>query len=255
MFGRLLLLVALIIGVFWFLRWFIKTPPRDVVRGLKRGALYGLIAVLVLLAVTGRMNWVFAAAAAAIPLAQRLLGLLKLAPLLRQAQDLFGAGGPAHGPPPPGGGAGAGQTSTIETRFLRLSLDHASGEMQGFVLEGEFEGRPLEQLDLDEQMRLLSECRATDAQSTAVLEAYLDRIHGATWRQRDEAHVDPDASLNSGGPMSKAEAYRILGLEPGAHQDQIREAHRRLMQKIHPDRGGSTFLASLINEAKDLLLG
>lgn len=73
------------------------------------------------------------------------------------------------------------------------------------------------------------------------------------WRPRGQSGMGaPDTG---DGRMTAAEALKILGLEEGASTDQVRDAHRRLMIRIHPDRGGSTFLAAKINEARDVLLG
>ena len=72
-----------------------------------------------------------------------------------------------------------------------------------------------------------------------------------------EAHEDGEGhsqDSDSGAPLSRRQALNVLGLEEGASEDEIVEAHRRLMQKLHPDRGGSSFLAAQINRAKDTLL-
>ena len=57
-----------------------------------------------------------------------------------------------------------------------------------------------------------------------------------------------------GSAMSRTEAYEVLGLKPGASGDEIHAAHRRLMRMAHPDTGGSDWLASRINQARDVLL-
>ena len=153
----------------------------------------------------------------------------------------------ARGPTP-------GQTSEISTRFLRMTLDHDSGEMHGEVLMGRFSGRRLDELELEQLVALWQDCRRDDAQSAAVLEAYLDRAHGEAWREMAGIGSGEGAAAAAGGAMTRDEAYNILGLEPGATAEAIREAHRRLMRQVHPDHGGSNYLAAKINEAKDLLL-
>ena len=131
-----------------------------------------------------------------------------------------------------------------------MRLDHDSGQMSGAILEGRFRGRMIEELGLEQLIELFAETRREDPESAAVLEAYLDRVHGEAWRAATES-----AGGGGGEVLSREDAYQILGLEPGASADQVREAHRRLMQKIHPDHGGSNYLAAKINQAKDLLLG
>jgi DnaJ domain len=150
-------------------------------------------------------------------------------------------------------GRDSGKRSTVRSAMFEMELNHDTGEMDGQVLTGHNEGRWLSSLSDSELMRLLTETEQ-DAESAALLEAYLDR-RMPRWRQHSEADADARQRGPSGsGPMTKQEAYQILGLEPGAGPQQIREAHRRLMKRVHPDSGGSTFLASKINEAKDILL-
>ena len=182
-------------------------------------------------------------------LAALLLPLLPLLLLmLLRSRALWQRIKAAAGPTP-------GQASEIATRFLKMTLDHDSGVMSGEVLDGRFAGRRLEELGLAELVELWRECRAEDTQSAAVLEAYLDRTQGESWREAAGAAPGGESAAADGGPMTREEAYGILGLEPGAGEAEIREAHRRLMQKIHPDHGGSNYLAAKINQAKDLLLG
>lgn len=255
MFGRLVLLGVLVLGLLWFLHWFRTTPPERVAKLLKRGALYGAIGLVVVLAVTGRLNPLFAALAAAVPFVIRAVNLLRVLPMIQQVLRSLGVTGlPGAASGSSGVGTGAGRTSSIRTRFLEMTLDHGSGDMDGLVLEGPYQGRRLSDLALDQLLDLLGRCRREDGQSAAVLEAYLDRTHG-DWREGEGERPAGAQAPAASGPMSREEAYAILGLTAGAAEGEIRDAHRRLMQKLHPDRGGSDYLAAKINEAKRLLLG
>jgi hypothetical protein len=160
---------------------------------------------------------------------------------------LWGAGTPPWG----GGQASPGRTSRVATEHIEVELDHDTGQIRGRVLKGFFAGRDLETLAPVEMAHLWQDCRFSDPQSAQVLEAYLDRAH-PTWRE-DMARAEGEG----GGPdgrMTRAQALDILGLDEGASDEDIRRAHRDLMLRMHPDRGGSTFLAAKINEAKDVLL-
>jgi hypothetical protein len=144
----------------------------------------------------------------------------------------------------------------VRTDKLEMTLDHDSGQMDGTCLAGRFSGRALSSLSDTELMELLHNFRSDGAQEAALVEAYLDwRLPG--WRDREE-----QAQAKSGwgrrrasGGMTPEEAYAVLGIGPGASEEDIRQAHRKLMMKMHPDQGGSTYLAARINEAKEVLLG
>jgi hypothetical protein len=146
-----------------------------------------------------------------------------------------------------------GQSSRVTTEHLEVELDHDTGDIRGRVLKGFFEGRQLEDLAPVELAHLWQDCRFTDPQSAQIIEAYLDRVH-PTWRE-DLARAEGEHTSGPNGKMTRDQALDILGLRPGASEADIRRAHRELMMKLHPDHGGSTFLAAKINEAKDMLLG
>ncbi|MGE3064936.1 MAG: DnaJ domain-containing protein [Hyphomicrobiaceae bacterium] len=165
---------------------------------------------------------------------------------------LWGHGGL---PWPGSGGAGAaadGQTSRIVTDHFEAVLDHDSGDIRGRVRKGFFKGRALETLAPVELAHLWQDCRFTDPPSAQVLEAYLDRVH-PSWRE-DMAREEAQAPRGNDGRMTREEAAEILGVTPDAGEEEVQRAHRALMLKLHPDRGGSTYLAAKINEAKDVLL-
>ena len=137
--------------------------------------------------------------------------------------------------------------------MIEMELDHDSGAMTGTVLAGGFQGRRLDELS-NEELHVFWRETAQDEQSRKLVEAYLDR-RLAGWREHFQADgTEGQGSATSAGPMTDEEAYQILGLSPDAGDAEIRAAHRRLMMRVHPDQGGSGFLAAKINEAKDTLL-
>ena len=232
-----LILILLVAGL-WFLSWYRRAPPARRRKIRNRGLIAGLAVLLVVGLVTGRLQPIFALALAAIPALMRLLSLIQAAQTLKSMGNAFKS---ARGPSP-------GQSSHVRSRYLSMSLDHDSGELDGEILEGKFRGRRLSELPLEALTEMLAECRREDAESCPLLESYLDRVHGPDWRH--EAHT-PEPVSN----LSRSEAYEILGLASGASDKEVVEAHRRLMQKLHPDRGGSDYLAAKLNAAKETLLG
>jgi DnaJ-domain-containing protein 1 len=144
-----------------------------------------------------------------------------------------------------------GQVSQVRSRFIEMELDHDTGDMQGRVLAGKHEGVPLAALDVDTLVELLADI---DEESRALLAAYLDR-RAPSWRENAKGDATAGRGFApSSGKMTEEEAYQILGVQPGASPEEIGRAHRALMKKLHPDQGGSTYLAARVNEAKDVLL-
>ncbi len=229
----LILLGSVALG--WFLWLKSKPVPQQRIANL-RLLVALLVALLFYLAVTGKLHWLGVVFAVLLPFARRLLPLL---PIIGQLYSKYQHNKQTQG-----------NTSEVNTRILSLTLDHDSGVMYGKVLVGPLAGRDLGNFSEQEFLSLLHYCRTEDAQSARLLETYLDKRFGDRWREDDTgSSTDPSAPLSD-----TAEAYQILGLQPGASKTEIIEAHRRLMQKIHPDRGGSDYLAAKINQAKDLLL-
>lgn len=226
-------LVVLIFGA----RLLSRADPQRLAAVLRKVCGAILIGLAILLALRG-----------AIPIAIPLVAL-GLALLGIPMSSLFGGSSPY-------GSArkSLGQKSAVRSDWLDMELDHDSGALDGRCLKGRFAGRALSSLSDRELFDLLGEVRAGDPEGAALLEAYLD-FRLPSWREREEEGAPRRAPRGSAGRMSKEEALAMLGLEPGASEEQIRSAHRKLMLKLHPDQGGSNYLAARVNEAKDVLLG
>lgn len=151
-----------------------------------------------------------------------------------------------------------GAQSRVRSAVLEMALDHDTGALRGRVLAGAYEGRSLDDLGEADLAAVAALCRASDPDGLRLLEAYLDRRF-PRWREAAQGHADAGAAgaadPGRSGGMTQQEAYEVLGLRAGAGEEEIRSAHRTLMKKLHPDQGGSTYLATRVNQAKDVLLG
>ena len=237
---RLILLLAVIAVIYILLRRAQSMPPH------KRRAEYiklglGVAVVVVIgLTVTGRMHWIGAALTGLLVGARQLLPtLVRVFPMLASLRSK-GSTGP-----------GAGQNSTVVTDILRMHLDHDSGALSGEVLKGNYREWLLEEMDRGQLREIYSFCQAQDPDSVQLLDSYLQQRFPNETPFGDGAGPPPSNSTD----MSRDEALAVLGLGADASDEDIVTAHRKLMQKLHPDRGGNDYLAAKINQAKDLLLG
>ncbi|WP_127751658.1 DnaJ domain-containing protein [Devosia sp. 1566] len=208
-----------------------RYDPQLLRRGL-RWLVGGLgVAIATLLLVARRLDLALFVGAAAFA----VLRTGRLGPF-----SLQGPLGPAH------------NISKVRSYRFAMELDHDTGAVSGRILNGEFAGMDLLDLGEADTRTLLAEV-AGDADSLSLLESWLD-ANRSGWREYF-------AQQDSGGTGEAAperdpleEAYAILGLEADATEEQIRTAHRELMKAVHPDHGGSSYLAAKINQARDLLL-
>jgi hypothetical protein len=227
LFGLVVLALAL-----WALHAFTKVNPHTAAAVLKAGGGLGALAVAGVLGARGRLDW-------AIPLGLTGLGLLGWLPW-----SMPGLGARTRKP--------TGQVSRVRSAFVEMELEHDTGAMHGHIVAGPHAGTALDALDAGTLIGLLIEI---DEESRSLLMTYLDRREPG-WREHPQGDTAAraDRSAWGSGKMTEEEAYQILGVQPGASAGEIGRAHRSLMKKLHPDQGGSTYLAARVNEAKEVLL-
>lgn len=224
-------IVALMV-ILWSVNKFVQANPKGMEFILRKGG--GAVAIVAAVFLLSIGQFVVA-----LPLALFGCGLLGWVPL-----DMFGNLGNW-------GRKRGGSASRVRSPFVEMELDHDSGTLRGRILAGRHQGVALETLDTPTLIELLADF---DEESRALLMVYLDR-RNARWREHAQAgSATGQSNAARSGKMTQEEAYQILGLQPGAGAEEIGRAHRMLMKKLHPDQGGSTYLAARVNEAKDVLL-
>ena len=224
--------VLVLVLLLWGLNAYSKADPKVLVKVVRPAGGILALAVAAFLLLRGHLE-------VAIPLGLAGLGLLGWGPFA--SSSLFQRMQKTPG-----------QVSRVRASFVEMELDHDTGAMRGRMLAGRHAGAALDALDLTTLLDLLVE---VDVDSRALLEAYLDRRE-PSWRERAQGAASGAAgpAPERRGKMTEEEAYQILGVPRGASANEIGKAHRSLMKKLHPDQGGSTYLAAQINEAKELLL-
>jgi len=227
-------LAAVAISYLWRIR---SLPPHKQRSGYIKFFIGLAVVTVIFLTATGRMHWLGAAITGAfVFLRQVLPWVIRVLPFLNKLRQQHSAQ--------------QGQ-SAIQTDHLSATLDHASGLIEGEIIEGPHKGWLLSELSMSELEGLLEHYQTADAESAELLQAYIDqRTQQANEAEEERSEAQREAAADS----SRAEALATLGLTEGATEEEIIAAHRSLIQKLHPDRGGNDFLAAKINQAKDILL-
>jgi len=250
--SRTVLVTLAVLFLFTLIQYGRKKTPQERKKFIYLITLLLSAFVLAYLTLTGRLHFLVALGAAILPFLKRLLPLLRYIPLLKKFYQQAQTSAKTS----------QGNVSAVETSLLSMTLDHDNGHMDGEVLLGEFSGKKLSDLSLENLLLVYHLAQKEHSDSVGVLEAFMDREIGEQWRQdyskgfssEDEEASTEQSSHHSSNEINKAEAYEILGLAAGASREEITAAHRKLMQKLHPDRGGSNYLASKLNQAKACLL-
>ena len=242
MLSRLLLLIIFLGIAVTLVQLFRRTPRSELKNLYWKFGLGALAVALVILALTGRIHWIGAAIGAVLPFARQMI------PSLMRHWPKFHSLYRQYRPTTKTEGDNNAHRSQVKTRLLWMTLDRSNNSLSGQVIAGPFSGQQLDQLDLAQLQQLLDYCHREERESARLLLSYLTQRFGAGWQQQN-AGPPP-----TGKELDEASAYAILGLKRGASRKEIIDAHRRMMQKVHPDRGGSDYLAAQINLAKEFLL-
>jgi len=235
--GEVLLGAVALIAILFLIRGFIGANPKALVKALRYAGAITLGLGAAFLVYTDRVG-------AAVFVASAAWGLFTRGHVWPGGWPNYNIGGRSKSAP--------GQSTSVRTAWFEMELDHDSGDMRGTVIKGAHAGQRLDQIGRGDLVALYREVRADEPESARLLESYLDRTYGADWRPADQTEQPTSERATSG--MSRAEALKVLGLQEGASEEDVRASHRRLMLQNHPDRGGTDYIAAKINEAKDVLL-
>lgn len=233
--GRLFIILIAIGAFFTWRRWRKLDSEKARREFIYKGLVFGLVIVIIGLAVFGRIDALGAIFASLLLSIKYIIAFsIRNFPIIAR---IYGATN----------GFGMGKKRTLKTQWLELSIDFSTRGISGKVLKGQFVDSNLDDMPQTDLEALLQECKA-DSKSSYLLQTYMNQRFN-TQKSGSDGHQVP-----SNASMSREEALEILGLEGSPTQEDIKLAHKKLMQKLHPDRGGNDFLASLLNRARDQLM-
>ena len=238
--SKVFIVIIFLGGILLWWHWNNTPDPKQKKLLLQKTGIGGLVIVILLLVVTGRMHWLGAVFAGMLAMVRQLLPLIiKYFPLITQAYRSFSPK------------AKAPNSSTVSSQIIEMTLDHNTGKLSGTVLSGPYKNKIIDQLDNDDLMSLYDYCKSNDMDSARLLESYLaERYGNQKYHSNSEDQVNDAQQSN----MSVSEALQILGLENDPSNEEITRAYRKIMQQLHPDRGGNQYFAVKANEARQVLL-
>ena len=240
--SRVIIIILLLGGITFWWHWNSTPDPQQKKKLIQKTVIGVLIVTLLLLVVTGRIHWIGAVFAGLLATVRQMGPyLIRYFPVITQLYRGYNKTAQAA----PG-------ASTVTSRIIEMSLDHNTGKLSGRVLEGQHKGRSLDELDHNDLMNLYEYCKSNDLDSSRLLESYLADRFGN--QQEYQSYAGNDADETMSGKMSVSEALQVLGLEGEPTPDDITRAYRKIMQQLHPDRGGNQYFAAKANAARETLL-
>lgn len=234
------ILVLFIITVVWGVMIVLKRAPKYGPWFLIRLGLVVAVIAFFIMALTGKIHFLLGVIAGLLPFAKRYLPLILLTamPFLKRVLSKNQQQ------------AIPGQQSEVVTNTLKMTLDHDSGDMEGEILDGPYQDSLLSSLSFEQLQEVYQYCLQHDGEAARLLDSYFQRHFSEQWQQSQQ-HAGGDQAPTD---MTIDEALDILELDANPSDEDIQKAHKRMMAKFHPDKGGSHYMAVKINQAKELLL-
>ena len=239
--SKIILVILLLGGITFWWHWKSTSDPKERKQFLQKTIIGSLVVISLLAVVTGRMHWLGAVFAGMLAMLRQYLPLfIRYFPMITQLYRSYAPSSRAQ------------DTSTVSTKYIEMILDHESGKLSGKVIAGEFQNKLLDDLDQIQLSTLFDFCMSHDMDSARLLENYLVDRFGENPSNSTNTH---DSNLaSSTDEMSLPEALQILGLEDNPDSDEINKSYRKIMQQLHPDRGGNQYFAVKANQARKVLL-